>query len=53
MFECPAISGDTIDYKSNKVLVGSHLDKNPVQIFDYNKRELLEMVPHFEKNEVR
>ena len=52
MIQAPSISGDTLDYKSNKILIGSHLDKRAVQILDYNKREFFCDVDCFVEGEV-
>ena len=39
------ISGDTIDYKANKILAASHFPGDPIKIFDFQKRELIKTIP--------
>ena len=52
IIEGPAISGDTIDYKNNRILVCAYQEKDPIQIFDYNKREFLYDIKYHSEDEV-
>lgn len=50
--DAPPISGDTLDYKLNKILIASHESKSGVQLYDYTKREFFAKVNHFNEKEV-
>ena len=40
------VSGDSIDYRDNKILVGNHRNKDQVQIYDLSTGKLYKTIHH-------
>lgn len=40
-FSGPSVTADSLDLKGNLLLVGNYSNKNPVQLWDFGKGELI------------
>ena len=43
-FDAPHISGDSLDYKSKKILVGGYMGKNNLKIYDFKTMKVLQVL---------
>ena len=47
----PKISGDSIDFKNNKILIGSYSQQTPLSIWDFRKMEQVYEIKPYHNND--